>query len=123
MKDKPKDKNKLYYSILAVVAIILVIVGVLLLNNNNFAEKDDKELAYTELIKKIDSKEVEKIEMTVGSTTVKVKLKNVEEEKNTIVPSTQAFIELVQEQVKNGNEIELIQNPTSALLKIAQSLL
>ena len=123
MKDKPKDKNKLYYSILAIVAIILVIVGVLLLNNDNFAEKNDKELAYTDLIKKIDSKEVEKIEMTVGSTTVKVKLKNVEEEKNTIVPSTQAFIELVQEQVKNGNEIELIQNPTSALLKVAQSLL
>ncbi len=122
MKDKPKDKNKLYYSILAAVAIILVIVGVLLLNNKDFTKKEDMELAYTELIKKIDSKEVEKIEMTVGSTTVKVKLKNVEEEKNTIVPSTQAFIELVQEQVKNGNEIELIQNPTSALLKIAQSL-
>ena len=49
MKDKPKDKNKLYYSILAVVAIILVIVGVLLLNNNNFAEKDDKELAVEEV--------------------------------------------------------------------------
>ena len=92
MKDKPKDKNKLYYSILAAVAIILVIVGVLLLNNKDFTKKEDMELAYTELIKKIDSKEVEKIEMTVGSTTVKVKLKNVEEEKNTIVPSTQAFI-------------------------------
>ena len=83
MKDKPKDKNKLYYSILAAVAIILVIVGVLLLNNKDFTKKEDMELAYTELIKKIDSKEVEKIEMTVGSTTVKVKLKNVEEEKNT----------------------------------------
>ena len=123
MKDKPKDKNKLYYSILATVAIILVIVGVLLLNNKDFTQNEDKELAYTELIKKIDSKEVEKIEMTVGSTTVKVKLKGVEEEKSTIVPSTQAFIELVQEQVKNGNEIELNQKQESAVLKIAQSLL
>ena len=40
--------------------------------------------------------------MTVGSTTVKVKLKNEEKEKKTIVPSTQAFIELIQEQVKKN---------------------
>ena len=80
-------------------------------------------MAYTDLIKKIDNKEVEKVEMTVGSTTVKVKLKNEEKEKKTIVPSTQAFIELIQEQVKNNNEIELIQKPENALLKISQTLI
>ena len=85
--------------------------------------KENLELAYTDLIKKIDSKEVEKVEMTVGSTTVKVKLKNEEKEKKTIVPSTQAFIELIQEQVKNNNEIELIQKPENALLKISQTLI
>ncbi|MBO4816358.1 MAG: ATP-dependent zinc metalloprotease FtsH [Clostridia bacterium] len=58
-----------------------------------------------------------------GSTSIKVKLKNVEEEKHAIVPSTQAFIELVQEQVKEGNTIELIQNPTSVILKISETLL
>ena len=123
MKDKPKDKNNLYYSILAIVATIciVVIVGIFAFNNNN--KNEDLDLAYTELIKKIDAKEVEKIEMTVGSTTVKVKLKNIEEEKETIVPSTQAFIELVQEQVKSGNEIELIQNPVNTLLKISDTLL
>ena len=122
MKDKPKDKNKLYYSILAIISIALVIIGVLVFNNQNATDKEDLDLAYTELIKKIDNKEVEKIEMTVGSTSVKVKLKGVEEEKQAIVPSTQAFIELVQEQVKNGNEIELIQNPVSVLLKISETL-
>ena len=127
MKDKQKKdnkKNKIYYTILAVVALIclVVIVGVFIFISNNKAE-EDLELAYTDLIKKIDNKEVEKIEMTVGSTSVKVKLKNVEKEKTTIVPNTQAFIELVQEQVKNGNEIELIQNPTSALLRISETLL
>ena len=80
-------------------------------------------MAYTDLIKKIGNKEVEKVEMTVGSTTVKVKLKNEEKEKKTIVPSTQAFIELIQEQVKNNNEIELIQKPENALLKISQTLI
>ena len=123
MSDKPKDKNKLYYSILAVVSIILIIIGVLVFNNQNTEAEEDLDIAYTELIKKINNKEVEKIEMTVGSTSVKVKLKDIEEEKNAIVPSTQAFIELVQEEVKNGNEIELIQNPTSVLLRISETLL
>ncbi len=125
MKDKQKNKNKIYYTILSVVAIICiaVIIGVLLFTNNKNENKEEMELAYTELIKKIDNKEVEKIEMSVGSTSVKVKLKDVEKEKTTIVPSTQAFIELVQEQVKNGNEIELIQNPTNILVKITETLL
>ena len=61
--------------------------------------------------------------MTVGNTTVKVKLKDDEEEKKTIVPNTEAFIELIQEQVKNGNEINLIQKPENALLKLAQTLI
>ncbi len=124
MKDKPKDKNKMYYSIIAIVSIILIIIGVLIFNNQTSnGEQEEKELSYTDLIKKIDNKEVEKIEMTVGSTTIKVKLKNEEEEKQVIVPSTQAFIELVQEQVKNGNEINLKQKQTSILLRISETLL
>ena len=43
--------------------------------------------------------------MTVGSTSVKVKLKDEEEEKTTIVPNTQAFIELVQDKIAEGNLI------------------
>lgn len=125
MKDKPKNKNKIYYTILSIVAVICiaVIIGVLLFTNNKNENKEEIELAYTELIKKIDNKEVEKIEMTVGSTSVKVKLKDEEKEKTTIVPSTQAFIELVQEEAKNGNEFELIQNPTNILVKISETLL
>ncbi len=126
MKNKPKkDNSKLYYRILAIVAIVCVVLTVVVFafaNNKDDENKEETELAYTELIKKIDNKEVEKIEMTVGSTSVKVKLKDIEKEKNSIVPSTQAFIELVQEQVKNGNEIELIQNPVSAIVKISDTL-
>ena len=63
MKDKPKKdnkKNKIYYTILAIVALIClaVIAGVFIISNDN--KEEDLELAYTELIKKIDNKEVEK---------------------------------------------------------------
>ena len=125
MKDKQKNKNKLYYTILAIVAVICiaVIIGVLLFSNNNNENKNEKEIAYTDLIKKIENNEVEEIEMTVGSTTAKVKLKNEEEEKQVILPSTQAFIELIQEKTQDGNEFKLIQNPTNVLVKISETLL
>ena len=123
MKGKPKNNDKLLYLILGIITVICVVLITILTLNNGADTKENLELAYTDLIKKIDNKEVEKVEMTVGSTTVKVKLKNEEKEKKTIVPSTQAFIELIQEQVKNNNEIELIQKPENALLKISQTLI
>ena len=76
-------------------------------------EEDDKTLAYTDLIKEMSYGNIEKIEMTTGSTQAKVKMKNEEEEKTAIVPDTEAFIELVQTKVAEGNEIELIQKPRS----------
>ncbi len=61
--------------------------------------------------------------MTVGKlTTIKVKLKNEEEEKNAIVPSTQAFIELVQQKVQEGNVIDLKQKKTNILVRISDTL-
>ena len=52
-------------------------------------EMEEKDLAYTELIKQITDGEIEKIEMTVGSTTLKVKQKNIEEEKTGKVKYTE----------------------------------
>ena len=107
MKNNEKNnKDKIYYTIFTIVVLITSIIIIFaLLNKNNKAE--DNEMTYTELITKIDQNAVEKIEMTVGSSSVKVKLKNEEEEKKAIVPSTQAFIELVQEKALEGNTIDL----------------
>ncbi len=123
MKDKNNNKDKIYYTIFSIIIIVIaVIIGFSLINRNNNKE-NSKEISYTELITKINENAVEKIEMTVGSTAIKVKLKNEEEEKNTIVPSTQAFIELVQEKVQEGNLIDLKQKKTSIILRISDTLL
>ena len=123
MKNNENKKNdKIYYTIFTVILLISAIVITFALANKNEKE-DSKELSYTELINKIDENAVEKIEMTVGSTSIKVKLKNQEEEKKTIVPSTQAFIELVQEKVQAGNVIDLKQNPTSLFVRISGAFL
>lgn len=125
MKDKPKNNDKKFYMMLAIVAIICIIVCAITIVNRKNKTDEEKDLAYTELIKLIDNQEIEKIEMTVGSTSVKVTLKGQTEEeaKTAIVPSTQAFIELVQEKVQEGNNIELIQKPVNTFLKIGETLL
>ena len=108
------------YTILVILLVISGIAAIFLMQNSD--EKDENILAYTDLIKEVSYGNVEKIEMTTGSTTVKVKMKNVEEEKTTIVPNTQAFIELVQQKVAEGNEIELVQKPKSVFATIGSTI-
>ena len=119
--NKPKkEKLILLLSILAV--LILILVGMMIFYITKNQNSDDKTLAYTDLIKEMSYGNIEKIEMTVGSTSVKVKIKNNDTEKKAIVPNTQAFIELVQQKVAEGNEIELVQKPKSILTQIPTTL-
>lgn len=122
-KDKNKKNKGLIITIISFVAIIAVLAGVAIYYITKNENQNDKTLAYTDLIKEISYGNIEKIEMTVGSTTVKVKMKDIEEEKKSIVPNTEAFIELVQQKVSEGNEIELIQKPKSVLAQIPATLL
>ena len=124
MSNKKNNKNKktLIISAGILVTLIIILSGVAIYFLTNNQDKDEKTLAYTDLIKEISYGNVEKIEMTVGSTSVKVKLKDIEEEKNSIVPNTEAFIGLVQQKVAEGNEIELIQKPKNAIAQISATL-
>ena len=96
---------------------------VYLYNNRKNENNEENTLAYTELINEIVNKNVEKIEMTVGSTTLKVKLKDQEEEKKAIIPNTQVFMELIQQQTLENNEINLEQKPQSVLMQIPSYIL
>ena len=122
-KDKNKDnekeqKKKLWIAVITlVILLIIAIVGVVIYNQNN-DEEDENTLAYTELIKEISYENVEKVELTTGSRTAKIKLKNEDEEKTAIIPDSEAFITLIQTEVAEGNEIELIQKPQSFLAQL-----
>ena len=106
--DNKKDKKFLIGLISLLVILVIVIVATTFILKNN-KDKQDTELAYTDLIKEISEGKIEKVEMTVGITSIKVKVKDDEKEKNSIVPNTEAFITLVQQKVAEGNQIELIQ--------------
>ena len=122
MKEKGKNKHseRNLYIVLGILLLISLIVLAVVLTNS---KKTDNEIAYSDLMYKImEEKSVEKIDMTVGSTTIKVKLKNEEEEKKAIIPSTQAFVELIQEQAKEGNYVELKQEPASTWVTLPSKL-
>ena len=114
-----KENQKIWMAIISISVLTVILVGLIIfLYMDKKSNEDDKTLAYTELIKELSYGNIEKIEMTVGSTSIKVKQKNVEEEKKAIVPNTESFIGLIQEKVAEGNEIELIQKPRSFLSQI-----
>ena len=120
-KNKDDNKKLVLWIIIALLSIFIVTCLIIATVKEN-KDKDvigEDEISYTNLIKQINDGNVEKIKMTVGSTTVEVTLKGEQEPKTGIIPSTQAFIELVQEKSQEGNEIELVQVKPSTFLIIA----
>ncbi len=126
-KNKSKKKNLLYTCIIFLIIIAIIISGFFIAKNNK--KEEEKTVAYTQLIKDIENGKIKKIEMSVGSTSVKLTYKgeNEEEEKknekHAIVPDTEAFINLIQENVKNGNEMELIQKPKSMITSTLSAII
>ena len=124
-KDKNKNKEKSKQLLLALIGLIIllviVIAGIIIYNQNN-TKKDENTLAYTDLIKEISYGNVEKVELTTGSRTAKITIRNEEEEKTAIIPDTEAFITLIQTKVAEGNEIELIQKSQSFLAQLPTTL-
>ena len=108
-----KEKNKKILNTLLNVGLTLLIIALtavaifFIYKNQKEKNSEENKLAYTDLVNEINNGNVEKIEMTVGGASLKVKLKEVEKEKTTIIPSTQVFMELVQQKKLEGNDIEL----------------
>ena len=126
MDSKENKKSNKKKHLLTAIIVILAIAGItfgIFQYMNYSKEKEEKTLAYTDLITKIKEDSVEKIEMKEKSTTVKVKLKDQDEEKEVKVPESEAFIEFVQDQVKEGKTISLNQKEENLLVVVGEKLL
>lgn len=124
-REKKEKRKKLLLG--ALIIILIAILATIVIYSFVKQDKDEgklkeNEIGYTDLIKQIDDGNIEKVKMTVGSTSVKVTLKGEDKPKNCIVPNTQAFIELIQEKVQEGNDINLIQEKANVFLSIFNNL-
>ena len=123
-----KDKsNKMLKTLLNIIVTLLVLViaaiaTYFIYKNVKENNSEDTKLAYTDLVKEIQAGNVEKIEMTTGSPTLKVKMKDIEKEKTTIIPSVQVFSELVQQKVLEDNNIQLETKSPSIISKVPSYL-
>ena len=124
-KNKKSGKSKkLVFTIIGVAFVVIALI-VLLGFLNEKQENDENNVAYTQLIQDIKEGKLEEVEMTVGSTSVKLKYKGEKEDeakKTSIIPSTQAFVEFIQDEKINGNEVNLIQKPKNVFTKIGAGI-
>ena len=117
---KPNKALRILFNIVSTIIIVALASLTVFLVYKDQEKKNSEEykIAYTDLVKQIEEGKVEKIELTVGSTNLKVKLKDVEIEKTAIVPSVQVFMELMQEKAQQGNEIKLETKTPSIISQI-----
>ena len=122
-KDKSKKLLKILLNAIIILLILLVTsIAIYFIYKNEGANSEENTLTYTDLVNEIKAGTVEKIEMTTGSATLKVKMKDVEKEKKVIIPSVQVFTELVQQKVLEDNNIELETKTPSILSQIPSYL-
>ena len=126
MDSNNKNENKLKHIFIAIIVLALIAGAVFgIMKYMEYSDKKEEEaLAYTDLIAKIREDSIEKIEMKENGPTVKVKLKNEDEEKEAMVPEREAFVEYVQKAIsEEGRTIELVQKSDSIFLTIGEKLL
>ena len=123
---KDNDNNKKSNIVTGIIALIVIVAvtvaGILFIMNYN-KKNEDKNFSYTQLLTSIDDGTVEKIEMTEGSDTAKVKLLNDDTEKKVLIPSVDSFIDLVQDKTNNGTKIELIQKERNIFVTFFRTIL
>ena len=124
MSQNNNDKKKKFNVtiIISFIMVALIIAGIFVFMK--FGKKEeDKNFAYTQLLSSINDGTVEKIEMTEGSDTAKVKLINDDVEKVVLIPSVDSFIDLVQEKSNEGMKINLIQKERNVVMSGLRTLL
>ena len=129
---KPNSKNKknnenLKLIILTVLLIICIGLSFAVYYFAIKDSRDEKELAYSELISEVNEDNIEEIEMTAGSSTLTIVLKGEGEEKDrtktSLVPNTQAFMEWIQEKIDKGETtVKLTPKNVNPILRISDTL-
>ena len=90
---KPNKALRILFNIVSTIIIVALASLTVFLVYKDQEKKNSEEykIAYTDLVKEIEEEKVEKIELTVGSTNLKVKLKDVEKENSDSTKCTSIY--------------------------------
>ncbi len=120
-KEKDNSFNK-GLIMLIIILILAVAIGVTLYFTVFSKNAKDKDITYDKLYSDIVDKKIEKLEMTVGGSSVTVKYKGEDEEKNAKINSLQPFMEFINEQYEKNNKFEVDIKSPSALITISENV-
>ena len=118
-KKKKNNNIKIFLRILIVI-LMVAIVGFVIWKNNK--DEKEKEITYNQLYNDIKDGKVEEIEMTIGGSTVTTKYKDKDEKKTGKINTTQGFMDFINEQLKDGNEIKVNIKNQSKLVTIGEKV-
>ena len=132
MKNKKNDKNNnkkkdIIFIIISTLIMVSLTAFIFYTLYADKTQKNEKEIAFTQLIEDVNIGKIEKIKLKTGSNSISVIYEGNEEEKertkNAIVPSMQAFMEWIQEKIdKKEIDVELIQEPINKILSASETL-
>ena len=124
-----KEKNNKKKSLKDIVVNILLIIALLAIlgtavyytiQKNN--KQKENSVAYSQLLKDIDEEKLQKIELNEASQTALLSYKKdiekdnkvpEDKKKNSTIPNTQAFMELVNQKIASGKTVEIEQKRKS----------
>ena len=118
-KNDNKKSNKLY---LIIIVALLLIAGIILIFMYQGQKAKEKEVTYDQLYQDIIDKKVEKIEMTIGGSSVKIKYKDSDDEKTTNINSLQPFMEFVNAQLEENPDFEVDLKTPNKLMTIFENV-
>ena len=123
MSKSKKEKNKNGKLILLFLLAIILIAGIVCIFVYQGKKDKEKEVTYDQLYQDIIDKKVEKIEMTIGGSSVTIKYKDSDDEKVTQVNSLQPFMEFINGQLSENPDLKVELKTPNKFLSFAENLL
>ena len=120
MANNKKQKNNKVFLIIS--CIVILALSIVLLSIYKGQKNKEKEVTYDQLYQDIIDKKVEKIEMTIGGSSVRIKYTDSDDEKTTNVNSLQPFMEFVNAQLKENPELKVDLKAPNKLLAIFENI-
>ena len=120
MANNKKQKNNKVFLIIS--CIVILALSIVLLSIYKGQKNKEKEVTYDQLYQDIIDKKVEKIEMTIGGSSVRIKYTDSDDEKTTNVNSLQPFMEFINAQLKENPELKVDLKAPNKLLAIFENI-